>query len=412
MLLLQSLSSRILENLLAIVLVLLSMGGCTSSEEEPRAEAQSAAASFRLSGTTQAEVAGHASEPLIDLRAAQGTTYTLAILSGGEWCSLSSRDQVAETSGRMVSDKQSAKIYIQQNYATSERVAQIEVHFSTGESVRLQLTQGIYEKPALYGKAWPELPDFQENDKTMTVTHFAPLSASKSARNFTVCFNIEKGYADWIAYPIHKCYMQGSYKRTDDWAYDPKIPVEYQPNLMAGSYRGSWVRGHQTMSYHRYVGYSDELNAQTFYSSNIMPQDYAFNSGMWNDLENVCTNRGNTSGTDTLYCVTGTCDVRGTTTDKAGKQVSVPKYCFKVLLKARSSKNTTPIAEITDPAQLIAIGYMALNDSSSNSGKLSDYTMSVAEVEERTGYRFFPMLDPAVAAEVKAQHKPSDWNIN
>lgn len=412
MLILQSLGSRILENILAIVLVLLSMGGCTSEEEPAAQEPTETKAMFRLTGTTTAAVAGYASEPLIDLRAPQGTTYTLSVLEGGAWCHTSPDGETTTVNGRMVSTMQSAKIYIRDNYSSASRTATLEVKYSTGVSVRLTLTQGIYEKPAVYGQAWPELPDYKDNNQTITVTHFAPLSASKVARNFTVCFNKEKGYADWVAYPIHKCYMNGSYNRTDDWAYDPKIPTDLQPNLMMGSYRGSWVRGHQTMSYHRYVNYSNELNAQTFYSSNIMPQDYAFNSGKWNDLESVCTNKGMTSGADTLYCVTGTYGVKGSTTDKAGKEVAVPEYCFKVLLKARSANNRTPIAEITDPDALMAIGYVALNDASSNSGRLSDYTMSVADVEQMTGYSFFPLLDPAVAAQVKAQHKPSDWNIN
>lgn len=412
MLILQSLGSRIVENILAIALVLLSMGGCTSEDGPSAEEPAKAEAMFRLTGTTTATVAGYASEPLIDLRAPQGTTYTLSVLDGGAWCHTSPDGEANTVSGRMVSTMQSAKIYLLSNNTSASRTATLELKYSIGVSVRLTLTQGIYEKPAVYGQEWPELPDYTDNDQTITVTHFAPLSASKTARNFTVCFNKEKGYADWVAYPIHKCYMNGSYNRTDDWGYDPKIPVEVQPNLMMGSYRGSWVRGHQTMSYHRYVNYSDELNAQTFYSSNIMPQDYAFNGGMWNDLENVCTNKGRTSGADTLYCVTGTYGVKGTTSDKAGKEVAVPEYCFKVLLKARSASNKTPISEITDPKALMAIGYMALNASTSNSGKLSDYTMSVAEVEQITGYRFFPMLDESVAAEVKAQHKPSDWNIN
>lgn len=412
MLILQSLGSRIVDHLLTILLVLLSMGSCTSSQEDNASDQVQSSATFRLTGTTTASVAGYASEPRIDLRAPQGTTYTLSILEGGAWCHTSPSSEATSTTGRMVSTMQSAKIYLQDNYTDTPRTAQIEVEYSTGVSVRLSLTQGTYDKPALFAKAWPELPDYQDNEKTITVTHYAPLSSSKTVRNFTVCFDKEKGYADWVAYPIHKSYMNGSYKRTDDWAYDPKIPTEYQPNLMTGSYRGSWVRGHQVMSNHRYVGYSDELNAQTFYSSNIMPQDYDFNGGMWLNMEEICTKKGGTSGTDTLYCVTGTYGVRGTTTDKAGKQVSVPQYCFKVLLKARSTKNATPVSQITDPNALMAIGYMALNDASSNSGRLSDYTMSVAEVEARTGYRFFPMLDESVAEEVKAQHKPSDWNIN
>lgn len=412
MLILQTFGSRVIENLLALLLVLLSMGGCSSDDQGGEEPAATATATFRLTGTTTASVAGYASEPLIDLRAPQGTTYTLTILEGGDWCRASLSEPGLTIAGRMVSTVQSAKLYLSENFTSQERSARVEVSYNTGVSVRLTLTQGIYEKPALYAKPWPELPDYQDSEQTITVSHYAPLSASKTVRNFTVCFNTEKGYADWVAYPIHSCYMSGKYNRTDDWAYDPKIPTQYQPNLMIGSYRGSWVRGHQVMSYHRYVNYSDELNAQTFYSSNIMPQDYAFNGGLWNELESICTNRGRTSGADTLYCVTGTHGVKATASDKAGKVVSVPEYCFKVLLKARSSKNTTPIEQITDPDQLMAIGYYAANASTSNSGELSDYTMSVAEVEELTGYRFFPMLDESVAEAVKGQHKPSDWGIN
>ena len=37
---------------------------------------------------------------------------------------------------------------------------------------------------------------------------------------------------------------------------------------------------------------------------------------------------------------------------------------------------------------------------------------SVADIEEKTGYKFFTMLDEAIAADVKAQNNPSDWGIN
>lgn len=415
MLMLQTIYSRMVENLLALLVVLLSMGGCGTTSDEPEPETNTMTAAFRISGTTSATVAGYASDPLIDLRAPLGTSYTLTITDGEGWCWTSRLNQTTTTQGRMAAATQSAKIYLADNLTTKPRVAQIEVRFDKGESVRLTLTQSAYEKPEIYDRSWAELPDYQESASTMTVTHYAPLNASTTARNYTICFDTEKGYALWAAYPLHKCYMQGSYNRSNDWQYDPKIPIEYQPDLSRGSYAGSgsgWIRGHQVMSNHRYVSYSPELNAQTFYSTNIMPQNSAFNSGLWNELEFSCTNKGSTTGCDTLYCVTGAYGVQDWTSDKAGKKVAIPEYCFKAMLKARSTKNTTPVWMITDPKELMAIGYCAKNSSSSNQGKVSDYTMSIAELEELTGLKLFPMLHESVAAEVKAQHKPSDWNIN
>ena len=43
---------------------------------------------------------------------------------------------------------------------------------------------------------------------------------------------------------------------------------------------------------------------------------------------------------------------------------------------------------------------------------MKEYLTSVADIEEKTGYKFFTMLDEDIAADVKAQNNPSDWGIN
>lgn len=83
-----------------------------------------------------------------------------------------------------------------------------------------------------------------------------------------------------------------------------------------------------------------------------------------------------------------------------------------MILRTRSGRTGKRIDQITDASQLKAIGYWAANASSSNSGSLRDYTVSVAEIESKTGYKFFPMLDESIAAQVKAQNNPSDFGIN
>ncbi len=151
------------------------------------------------------------------------------------------------------------------------------------------------------------------------------------------------------------------------------------------------------------------MNAQTFYSTNIMPQNSTFNSGLWGSMEQVCTAQ---ACSDTLYCVTGNWGTRGYATDQNGKRIAAPEYCFKVILRTRSGRTGKRIDQITDASQLKAIGYWAANASSSNSGNLRDYTVSVSEIERKTGFKFFPMLDEKIAEQVKAQNNPSDFGIN
>ena len=257
--------------------------------------------------------------------------------------------------------------------------------------------------------AWAELPAYVEVPDYRYVTHYAPLSSTVTARNFTICYDTKKRIANWVAYPIHSCYRVGKYERSNAWKYDPEVPEEFQVDLSRGSYNGRPIRGHQCMSYHRYVSYSSLLNEQTFYSTNIMPQDPDFNSGSWGDLEDLTLKY--ISYPDTLYNVTGTYGVQGYTTDKGGNRVAIPQYCWKVLLRTKSGRTGKRIDQITDASQLAAIGYWAEN-SSTTTGNIKQYITSVADIEEKTGYKFFTMLDEDIAADVKAQNNPSDWGIN
>ena len=162
------------------------------------------------------------------------------------------------------------------------------------------------------------------------------------------------------------------------------------------------------MSNHRYVAYNDLLNDQTYYSSNIMPQDYDFNGGSWLSMENLATSY---ICRDTLYIVTGNYGVQSWSTDRSGTKVAMPEYCWKVLLRTRSGRTGKRIDQIEDASELMSIGFWAANDKTSKNG-LEEYITTVADIERKTGYKFFPMLDDAIAEQVKSQKELSAWGIN
>jgi endonuclease G len=79
----------------------------------------------------------------------------------------------------------------------------------------------------------------------------------------------------------------------------------------------------------------------------------------------------------------------------------------------RTKKGTTGkrIQDITSANDLMCIGFVFANTGASADASLSSAVVSVAEIEERSGFKFFQNLNPAIAAEVKKQKNYSAWGF-
>ncbi|HHW80568.1 MAG TPA: hypothetical protein GX746_02570 [Bacteroidales bacterium] len=221
-------------------------------------------------------------------------------------------------------------------------------------------------------------------------------SGSNTMRNYTIMFDTENSVPYWIAYPMHSIFMRSG-NRTNDWDFDPIIPKKYQPNIVnSGWTNKKYNRGHMLASADRSA--TRDLNRTTFYATNMAVQDVKMNSGVWNDLEQDLRSWVEDSRYDTIYVVTGVIlPPKGQieyTTDVDGKEVAIPKYMYKALLKQeKSSKKWHSIA---------------FNMKNITSGTSYDKNVvSVAELEDLTGFTFFPNLGDAT--EVKSQTSLSHW---
>ncbi|MFR9523775.1 MAG: DNA/RNA non-specific endonuclease [Rikenellaceae bacterium] len=241
----------------------------------------------------------------------------------------------------------------------------------------------------LYAPRWSEVPAYIENENYQYVTHSAELNDG-TVRNFSLCFDSEKRAAIWVAFPYHEVYA-GDAGRTDKWGFDPIIDELLQASI-SSSYADcdgvSYDRGHQISSGDRLA--TEELNAQTFYYSNMTPQNASLNRGQWSSLEDdvraqVCA--------DTLYVVTGAdfSTTLGVTTDAAGNECPIPAAYFKVMVRTCSGDSGKVISECS-ASELQAIGYWVENI---YTGVLPD-PISVSEVEEKTGLTFFPGVPQSV----------------
>lgn len=372
-------------------------------------DASSGTAAWRASSSVSAAEGSAA----IQITGVVGAAWSARITEGASWCSFGINDPTATTKDGVVqpsSINNILDVYYTQNSLDIERLATIEFSFRGGESQTLTLTQfstSVSNDPYVEGHAaaWAELPAKKVNADFIYVAHFSQLN-SRNVRNFSFCYDKTLHVAHWVAYPLHAVY-RGSVDRTDDFLYDPLVGDAYQPNLEDGSYKGSYDRGHQIPSADRTA--TRELNAQTFYATNMTPQLNRLNQDMWAKLEGkvrtqICS--------DTLYVVTGCyyASTNITTTAPGGMICPVPTNYFKVLLRTRSGSTGKRIADCTAD-ELRAIGFWTDHRSYGDIDPPASICKSVAEIEELTGFTFFPNISGSAAASVKAQNAPSQWGV-
>lgn len=199
--------------------------------------------------------------------------------------------------------------------------------------------------------------------------------------------------AAWVAYRLTR--REAEYKgteRTNRFVPDPKVKERGWPTAVASDYtRSGYDRGHLLPSADR--DDDSRENAATFYLSNISPQRPALNRRIWKNLEEQV--RCWAVSFDTVYVVTGGVLTPGVDRIKGG--VGVPGHFFKVLL-------------VRCGGQYRCAGFLIPNRTEIPGG-YSDYLVPVAEIENLTGYDFFPSLPDSIENRIEARTDRSFWRI-
>ncbi len=250
---------------------------------------------------------------------------------------------------------------------------------------------------------WMELPEIEDEN---TFHIHAVKDGGKRYRNYSMSYDEKHLVATWTAYPLCDWYFGSNSNKSDSWVANPY--VENQANMAKA---GDWFnpngyeRGHQIASADRLR--SSALNQQTYYYTNAAPmlKQEQFNAGIWVDLENKVRDWSKASaGTDTLYVVTGAVVKDGgkTVKDNDGKPCTVPEAYFKALLRYDKDGKANS-------------GYMAagfyIEHKAYGKWDIFEHSMSLSDLEEKTGMKFFVNLEAAVGKDVVTKikaEKPSD----
>ncbi|WKN44577.1 DNA/RNA non-specific endonuclease [Tunicatimonas pelagia] len=207
-------------------------------------------------------------------------------------------------------------------------------------------------------------------------------------QHYTLSYVEEHEQAEWVAYKLTEAEVRSNVAdRSDDFREDPYVITG---SASLNDYRRSgYDRGHMAPAGD--MGFSAEAMSESFFMSNMSPQNRDLNRGVWRELEEDVRDWAVDYGS--LYIVTG--PVFGSDPKKIGENgVSVPDYYYKVLL------------DYQEP-EVKAIGFLIPNESTSKSPKA--FVESIDNVEAYTGVDFFPELPDEVEEALERNTDTESW---
>jgi endonuclease G len=204
---------------------------------------------------------------------------------------------------------------------------------------------------------------------------------------YTVSYNPDWKIPNWVAYELTSAEVGGDISRSNHFVPDPLLASEHTATD-ADYKKSGFDRGHMAPAAD--MKWSKQAMDESFYFSNICPQNHNLNAGVWENLEKQV--RALAAQNGSIFVVCGPLVNENYETIGA-HNVAVPQGFFKALLR-KSDAEWHSIAFVFDNV----------------SGKrpLSTYAISVRELEEKTGITFFPTLPK----HVKSQVDFSVWTVS
>jgi endonuclease G len=208
---------------------------------------------------------------------------------------------------------------------------------------------------------------------------------------YTVSYNADWKISNWVAYELTKEEVDGATPRGNHFIPDPEVPEG--KSATSEDYKNSgWDRGHMAPAAD--MKWSKQAMKESFYLSNICPQNRNLNAGIWKDLEEQVREWAMQKGE--IYLVCGPIVPAQPQTIGSNK-VAIPEAFFKVLLQK-------------DHGHWSAIAFMFANRSGRK--PLSTCAMSVDDMQNITGIDFFPALPDSVEEKIERHVDLAKWDMN
>ena len=208
-----------------------------------------------------------------------------------------------------------------------------------------------------------------------------------SHTGYTVSYNSQWCIPNWVAYELTAEKIQGEVPRGDDFVPDPKVKGR---TAITNDYKHSgYDRGHMAPAAD--MKWSKTAMDESFYMSNICPQNRNLNKGDWKELEEQ--GREWALLYNSIYIVCGPI-VDSNYTTIGENRVAIPKAFFKVFLRKMNNEWT-------------AIGFYFENKAGNKD--LKTYIRTIDEIEAISNIDFFPLLPDDIENDIESTINISEW---
>ncbi|EDO41220.1 predicted protein, partial [Nematostella vectensis] len=214
-------------------------------------------------------------------------------------------------------------------------------------------------------------------------------------RNHVLCYDQARKIPRWVYEHVTADKLKGEGERSRcDFRPDLNVPAIFQATNEDYLGRG-WSRGHMAPAAD--CRFDQQAMSETFFLSNVVPQDLNNNSSFWYRLESYC--RYLTKHYSDVHVVTGPLFLPSEEDENGGKKfvkyevigdnnVAVPTHLFKAILAETEGK----------PALLGA--FIVPNQPISFDRDLKEFQVSIEKLSKDSGLVFFPQFPQGKAEDL------------
>ena len=203
---------------------------------------------------------------------------------------------------------------------------------------------------------------------------------------YALNYNNRTRVAHYVVEHIKKTNLSGPAVRGNDFREDPVVPVQFRATLTDYASSG-FDRGHMAPAAD--FTWSAQVMSESFYLSNMMPQNPGNNRGIWKYLEEQT--RAIATKYKDVYVITGT--VYDKTVVPTIGNVSVPNQIYKIVIDAKTGRT---------------LAYMFPNIKLEVSD-IDKYAVTVADIEQLTGIDFSPKIPANLKLKETQRTTLKDW---
>ncbi len=207
---------------------------------------------------------------------------------------------------------------------------------------------------------------------------------------FTLSYNSKTLIPNWVAYELTSSEVDGQYPRGNGFGMD----LDYKGRqAMREDYSNSgWDKGHMAPAAD--MKWSRTAMYESFYLTNICPQDHELNGNDWLTLEKLGREWAKRFGS--VYIVCGPIIGNSYYGTIGNNKVVVPDAFYKAFL-------------VVQDHRYHAIGFIMPNESKHH--RIQEYALSVNELEEKIGIDLFPNIDDSIEEMIESDLYFKFWNL-